>query len=122
MSREGAEEGRRSMATFPSPAKIYSMTSSSPATASPRLIVGQLREVEEERRGGKWQEGEGSRGVFRLITGGGALGLPCTSSETIGRHGQLYGAALYAEFRDVVVAVGGGTVRSGRPRVQTERD
>jgi hypothetical protein len=66
MSREGAEEGRRSTATFPSSVKIYSMTLSSPATGSPRLRVGQLREVEEKWRGGKWQEGEGSRGSFGL--------------------------------------------------------
>jgi hypothetical protein len=53
MSREGAEEGCRSTATFPSPVKVYPMTSSSPATGSPRLRDGQLREVEE-----KWREGK----------------------------------------------------------------
>jgi hypothetical protein len=42
MSREGAEEGRRSMATFPSPVKVYSMTSSSPAMFSLRLGVGEV--------------------------------------------------------------------------------
>jgi hypothetical protein len=60
-------------------------------------------------------EHEGSRGV---LYGCGGLGLWWVSSETIGRRGRSLRAALYAEFRGVVAAVGGGTVRSGSGRVQ----
>jgi hypothetical protein len=48
----------------------------------------------------------------RLITDGGAPGLACTSSETIGRRGRLGGAARCTESREVSGRVGGVLVRS----------
>jgi hypothetical protein len=42
--------------------------------------------------------------------------------DVIGLGGRRSGAALYAESSGVVVAVGGKTVWTGRPRVQTGRD
>jgi hypothetical protein len=42
--------------------------------------------------------------------------------DAIGFGGRRSGAALYAESSGVVAAAGGGTVRSGWPRVQMVRD
>jgi hypothetical protein len=53
------------------------------------------------------REREASREAFRLITEGGALGLVCALSETIGHHGRLCGAARCAESREQVGGVGG---------------
>jgi hypothetical protein len=43
LNREGAGEGYRSTTTFSLPARIYSMASSSPATASPQRNVGEFQ-------------------------------------------------------------------------------
>jgi hypothetical protein len=61
------------------------------------------REVERGQMAGRG----GFQREFRFITDGGALGLACTSSETIGRRGRLCGAARCAESREQARCVGG---------------
>jgi hypothetical protein len=61
---------------------------------------------------------EGPEGV---LYGCGELGPWWSRVGAIGLGGRFSGAALYAECSDVVVAVGGGTVRSGWSRVQFGR-
>jgi hypothetical protein len=63
-----------------------------------------------------------TEGPEGFLYGGGELGPRWSRVNAIGLGGRCSGAALYAECSEVVVAVGGGTVRSGRPRVQTGRD
>jgi hypothetical protein len=69
---------------------------------------------ESERKwgGGKWQEGESSRGSSWLINRGGGGGLQCTMSETIGRRWRCSGAALCARCRGLIGFVGGCLVQS----------
>jgi hypothetical protein len=54
----------------------------------------------------------GFQRVSRLITVGVGLVYGAPSLDAIGLRGRFSGAALYAEFSDVVAAVGGGTMQS----------
>jgi hypothetical protein len=79
-------------------------------------------ESESKQGGGKWQEGEGSRGSFWLINIGGGGGLRCTTSKTIGRRWRCSGAALCARCRGLIGFVGGCVVRSEHARFQSGCD
>jgi hypothetical protein len=80
------------------------------------------RRVRGNGEGGKWQEGEGSRGSSWLINRGGGGGLRCTASETIGRRWRCSGAALCAMCRGLIGFVGGCMVRSEHARFQSGCD
>jgi hypothetical protein len=79
-----------------------------------RRVPGEVREVERD----KWQATESTRdpeGFYMVVVSSVYGGF---RRKRLGGVGGFSGAALYAEFSDVVAAVGGGTVRSGEPRVQ----
>jgi hypothetical protein len=78
--------------------------------------------VEEKWRGGKWEEGEGSRGSSWPIYRGGGGGLWCTMSKMIGRRWQCSGTALCARCRGLLGFIGGCVVQSKHGRVQSGYD
>jgi hypothetical protein len=67
-------------------------------------------------------DSEENEGVQGFLFGCRELGPRWSRVDAIGLGGRRSGAALYAESSGEVVAVGGGTVWTGQPRVQTGRD
>jgi hypothetical protein len=71
---------------------------------------------------GKWATVKRTKGSRGFLFGCRELGPRWSRVDAIGLGGRRFGAALYAESSGEVVAVSGGTVWTGRPRVQTGRD